>query len=277
MSWAVVRRWVATMSVAVLVAAGCATAAVWQWHRHEARSAAVEVLLQNQDAPAVELADLLSDAAPVGPDQVWHAVSATGHYVPGSTVLLRNRPVGGAQGFHALAGFAVDEGPLAGSVLVVDRGWIPTGADGATARTVPDLPAGSVALVARLRVEERANDRTAPPGQVQVINGETVRLAAAEPWDAPTLPAYATVVSENGEPSGLDALETPSTDLGSHLSYAFQWSVFALGSLGGAVVLLRREAAEASPGAAPARRRRRPSAEEEEDALLDAQEAASRE
>ncbi len=262
------------MSVALLVAAGCATAGLWQWHRHQARSAAVAVLEENRDAAPLPLERLLRQGAAVEEDQVWHAVTATGHYVPGSTVLLRNRPVGGAQGFHALAGFLVDEGALAGTVLVVDRGWIPTAADGASPRSVPELPDGTVELLARLRVEEGANDRTAPPGQVQVINAETVRLAASVPWEEPTLLAYATVIGENGEPTGLGALEEPSTDLGSHLSYAFQWSVFAIGAVVGAVILLRREAADGATSTPP-RRRRRPSAEDEEDALLDAQESAA--
>lgn len=277
MSWAVLRRWIATMSVSVVVAAGCLTAGVWQWHRHQARSAAVAVVERNLDAPAVPIESLVAPGEPVTADEVWQPVSATGHYLRGSTVLLRNRPVGGAQGFHALAGFAVDSGALAGSVLVVDRGWIPTAADGSSPQSAPGLPAGPVQLVARLRIDEAESERIAPPGQVQVIHAATVREAAAEPWQGTTLDAYAAVVSENGAGTGLDALESPSTDLGPHLSYAFQWVVFAIGSLVGAVILLRREDAPESSagGRTPTRSRRGSSAEQEEDALLDAQESAA--
>ncbi len=277
MSWAVLRRWVATMSVAVLVAAGCLAAGLWQWHRHQARSAAVAVVERNLDAAPVPVESLLELGEPVTADEVWQSVSATGHYVGGSTVLLRNRPVGGAQGFHALAGFAIDSGALAGSVLVVDRGWIPTAADGSSPQSTPVLPTGQVRLVARLRIDEAASERIAPAGQVQVIHAETVREAASEPWQEPTLDAYAAVVSENGAATGLGALEAPSTDLGPHLSYAFQWLVFAIGSLVGAVILLRREdpPRPGAPVRRPARTRRPGSAEQEEDALLDAQEQAA--
>ena len=277
MPWAVLRRWVATMAVAAVVAAGCASAGLWQWHRYQARSAAVAVVERNLDAPAVPIERLLAPGEPVSDDEVWQRVETTGHYVPGSTVLLRNRPVGGAQGFHALAGFAVDSGPLAGAVLVVDRGWVPVAADGSSPQDVPPLPVGPIALVAQLRINEATTDRAAPPGQVQVINAATVRAAASPPWPGATLDAYAAVLSENGAGTGLGALEPPSTDLGPHLSYTFQWAVFAIGSLVGAVILLRRE--EAPAGApheqATASPGRRSTAEQEEDALLDAQESAA--
>ncbi len=79
-------------------------------------------------------------------------------------------------------------------------------------------------------------------------------------------------------PEGLGPLELPSTDLGPHLSYAFQWWVFAAGALVGAVILLRRDEPAPDCGRRPPpprpAPRRRGRAEEEEDALLDAQEAA---
>lgn len=272
-------RWLATMAVAVLVAGGCATAGVWQWHRHEQRSAAVAVLLANADAAPTPVADALADDR-VAPDEVWLAVTARGSYLPGSAVLLRNRPVQGQAGLHALAAFRVTEGDLAGTVLVVDRGFLPD----ARGTDVPEPPGGEIDLVARLRVPERPTERDAPAGQVQVIAPEQVRAAAPTPWQGPTADAYATALTEDGaSPADLSPLEQPSTDLGPHLSYAFQWWVFAAGALVGAVILLRRDARSADAGAQddpaapdPASRRRRPTAEDEEDALLDAQESAAR-
>lgn len=280
-------RWLATMGVAVLVAGGCASAGVWQWNRHEQRSAAVAVLLANADAAPRPVADALADDR-VAPDEVWSAVTARGSYLPGSTVLLRNRPVQGQAGLHALAAFRVTGGDLAGTVLVVDRGFLPD----ASGTDVPEPPGGEIDLVARLRVPERPTERDAPAGQVQVIAPEQVRAAAPTPWQGPTADAYVTALTEDGAaPSDLSPLEQPSTALGPHLSYAFQWWVFAAGALVGAAILLRRDARAARdhtpedaataagtrPMAAdPAPRRRRRTAEDEEDALLDAQESAAR-
>jgi len=261
------------MTVAIVVAAVCATAGIWQWGRHVSRSAEVAVVLRYEAGAPVPAGEVLSAGRRLPAEQTWRRVVVVGRYLEPSA-LLRNRPVGGSAGYHVLAGFAIDRGALAGSVLVLDRGWVPQGPDGSAPAAVPDLPAGTVEVVARLRADERPSARTAPLGQVQSINAEQVRLAAGEPWSsAETLVATGAVVSEDGgSPVGLGDLEPPSTDLGPHLSYAFQWWVFALGALAGAVVLLRRDA-EGDEQTVPRRQpRRRASAEQEEDALLDAQE-----
>lgn len=299
------------MSVAGLVAAGCVAAGIWQWHRHEQRSIVVDRVVANYDTAPVPLADLLAEpsrtAGPttlpvLPPDAEWHPATARGHYLTdpagtGVAALLRNRPVAGVPGFHLLQPFRITEGELAGAVLVVDRGWVHTGSDSSVPATVPTTPPGPLDLVVRLRGDEPASRRTAPAGQVYSIAVDQVRTAVGDGWPADTtLPFYGQAVTEDGvAPLGLGDLARPSTDLGSHLSYTFQWWVFALGALGGGVLLAVRESrADADEGrrsgrteaaasgdvptderGRPARRRparqRRPTAEEEEDALIDAQ------
>ena len=294
------RRWLGTMAVAAVVAAGCVGAGMWQWHRHTVRSAGVEIVQRNYDAEPVALAELVTPGVPVDRADVWRPVLLRGQYLT-EPVLLRNRPTQGQPALHVLAPFQVTDGPLSGSVLVVDRGWVPPGEDGAGARVLPEVPAGVLDLEVRLRALERPSGRSAPAGQVQAIAAQEVRGAAgaAGAWpDDATLLAYGAAVSEDGAAlTGVAPLGVPSTDPGPHLSYAFQWWVFALGALVGGVVLLRRDgetedgttadgttaddeaqqeqrAADRVPEAGSThrvRRGRRPSAEEEEDALLDAQ------
>lgn len=303
------RRWRIGL-VAVLVAAVCVAAGVWQWSRHVQRSAAVDLVRANYSAAAVPAEQLITGpGAPVADEDVWRPVRLEGRYLDGP-VLLRNRPVGGTPGFHVLEPLRVESGPLAGAVLVVDRGWVPT-QDGAGPASVPGTPEGTTQVVVRLRADEPASRRDAPEGQVQAISVAQVREASAASWDAAdTIGGYGALVTEDGSrPDGLGPLAAPSTSLGSNLSYAFQWWVFALGALVGAVVLARREErgedegtatgeatpiggtvtgssgtasppAHGRPTARPASgrairstRRRRPTAEEEEDAILDAQEA----
>ena len=97
------------------------------------------------------------------------------------------------------------------------------------------------------------------------------------PDPTPAFRAYGALVDEDPAPERpLGALPRPSTDPGSHLSYALQWWTFALGSLVGFSILARRELvapAEPAPDDVPVppRRRRGPSAEDVEDALIDAQ------
>lgn len=270
------RRVAAVLAVALVVASGCVLAGIWQFSRHQDRSAAVTLVARNYDAEPVPLADVAGDED-LDPSLVWRPVRVRGAYV--GTAVLRNRPVAGTAAVHALAVLSVTDGPLAGRLLVVDRGWLP-----APATRVPAPPSGTRDVVVRVRAAEPPSGREAPAGQVQAVAVDQVlTVAGLEPDDALT-GLYGVLATEDGAvPDGLQPLPRPDADLGPHLSYAFQWWVFAVGALVGAVVLLRREAAEGASGSnpagaapttpsTPAGRRRRPTAEEEEDALLDAAE-----
>jgi cytochrome oxidase assembly protein ShyY1 len=288
------RRAAGLVAVAVALAAVCTVLGLWQWHRHETRDAAIAVVKANYGADPVPLQDVLSSRSdPLGADEVWRQVRVTGRYDTDATVLLRNRPVAGQPSFHVLVPLVTRAPDGSEGVLVVDRGWIPDDLDPADV-----APArGDVEVVVRLRQDEPPSDRDAPAGQVQAIAVDQV-LAAGATGDAADLPAYAAygaMVSEDPAGRGrLGALPRPSTDPGSHLSYAMQWWTFALGSLVGFSIMARRELADAaadaaadedatgtgtntggtaSPAAtaATARRRRARSAEDEEDALIDAQ------
>src|SRR5690606_11098845 len=128
----------------------------------------------------------------------------------------------------------------------------------------------------RLRQAEAPDERTAPAGQVYAIDPAAVAAAAGVDGveAAELLAGYLLATTENAAPvEGLTAFPRPETTPGSHLSYAFQWWVFACGALVGYVVLARREARELSgyPAERPRLRPRRRSDAEEEAALIDAQ------
>lgn len=282
-------RVASVLAVALLVAAGCVVAGIWQWTRHEDRSAAVALVTANYDAVPAALPEVAGDG--LQPDEVWRPVTVRGSYV--GTAVLRNRPVSGTPAAHALGVLEVADGPWQGRLLVVDRGWFPA----AQAGEGRAAPGGTLEVTARLRAAEPPAERDAPAGQVQAIAVEQVLAAAGVAGGDAVPDAYGVVATEDGRaPDGVTPVPRPDADLGPHLSYAFQWWVFALGALVGAVVLLRREANEAAAGqaaasgrpagadaaptgqgrstpATPGRpRRRRPTAEEEEDAILDAAE-----
>jgi cytochrome oxidase assembly protein ShyY1 len=242
---------VTTVLVAVLVAVGCVAAGAWQWSRHTDRSAAVAVVERNYGAPVAELAELVDPDRPLPADAEWRRAAVSGRYV-GEPVLLRNRPVSGTPALHVLQPFLVADGPLEGAVLVVDRGWVPSGEEG-DGLVVPTPPAGPADVVVRLRQEETSSGRDAPPGQVQEIVVDDVRAASGAPaeWsDGAGLALYGGLVSEDGAAApGLGRLPTPQTTLGTNLSYAFQWWVFALGALAAPVVLRRKEQRDAEDAA----------------------------
>ncbi|WP_265523649.1 SURF1 family protein [Oerskovia flava] len=302
------REWV-TLAVGVLVlVALCLVAGRWQWNRYVEREEQIAAIEANYTADAVPLTDVLpGPGAVLDPDDVWRPVTVDGRYEPDATVLLRNRPVGSQAGFHVLVPLVVDEPGSPGLVVVVNRGFVPLGTDASSPDVVPAPPEGVVEVTMTLRADEPPSDRDAPPGQVQAISTAQV-LAAAGVEDAAwatgaTVGAYGALRSEDPAPAtALRTLPPPDTDPGSHLSYAFQWGVFAAGAVLGFLLLVRRDrrdaqgdehgpvsvgdllAAQAAAsdesagptgagGNRPRRdtRTRRPSAEEEEDALIDAQ------
>jgi cytochrome oxidase assembly protein ShyY1 len=290
------RQWVILAVAAVVLAALCLVAGRWQWDRSESRNAEIDLVNANWSAPVVPVHEILDGPGAVVPDtEVWQRVELEGQYVADATVLLRNRPVGGRGGYHVLVPF---EAQLPGQdiVLVIDRGFVPQGIDGSRPESVPAPPSGTVTLVASLRADEPVSDRDAPPGQVQAISTEQVLAAGPDgaAWaEGRTVGAYGALRAEDPAPqTALAALPKPDTNPGSHLSYAFQWCIFAIGAIGGYVLLWRRErgalrgesvsagdlllasddeaAADGVRARRPARERRR-TAEDEEDALIEAQ------
>ena len=282
------RRAAGLVVVGLVLAVACTFLGRWQWHRHEWRDTQIATVERNYDAAPVAIGDVLAcPAAPLADDDEWRQVALEGRYVPEATVLLRNRPVEGRPSYHVLVPFQVtgtDE------LFVVDRGWVPTGEDASADVEVAEPPAGDVRLVARIRHAENPSSRGAPAGWVQALAPEQVLAAAGLDDASPYLHVYGQLVSEDPAASTtLGALPAPDLDPGSHLSYAFQWWVFALGGLVGFIWLARREVVEERDGtgvpgerprgpersSAQARaarpRRREGRAEAEEDALIDAQ------
>lgn len=257
------------MAVAVVVAAACTLAGLWQWQRHTTRSQTITTIEANADAPPVPIEDVLDVARPLDDDDAWRPVRVTGEYLPGATVELRNRPVGGRPAIGVLEVLSVTEGDLAGTALVVHRGWL---SPDDLATGVPAPPQGRVHLTVRVRPGEAPS--TASGRQVRAI--AVHQVTAAVDTDLTPLPAYGVLLDENGSPpDGLHQVPLPELGFGSHLSYAFQWWIFGAGALIGAVVLIRRDAHADDTPAAP-RKRRHPTAEEEEDAILDAARAPGR-
>lgn len=288
------RRIVGLVAVAILVAVGCTVAGFWQWHRGEDRERAVDTLRANFSADPVPLTALLdSPTAHLEESETWRPSTLTGQYLPDSTVLLRNRPVAGHPSFHLLVPFEITEpgSSFDGTILVIDRGWVPIGTDATGEIEIPEPPSGTVTVEVRVRPAERAATRTAPAGQSHSIFPEQVlaaSAAAASGTGEVVAHAYGGLITESPPPAVTPGtLPVPSTDYGPHRSYAMQWWMFAFGALVGFGMLAWRErrvededpaddgAAQVVTPPAP-RRRRRPTAEEEEDALIDAQASETR-
>lgn len=243
-------RWLAGLAVAVVFALVCVWLAQWQLDRRVDRAERNAAVLDNYDSTPLPLPDVLP-APDTGLDarQQWQPVLLRGSYDAAGTVLVRNRPQSGSNGYLVTTPFVLTE-PAAGTEeLVLVRGWLPSGTDAASPGAVPDPPQGTVEVVVRLRSAEPPSDREAPPGQAYRIDPTALLETAA----APLRTAYGVVATEAGTPpASLAPVPRPDTDPGPHLAYGVQWYLFALAGLGIWAVLARRHAGEHDDDEAPA-------------------------
>lgn len=288
-------RWFGIAALVLAVSVTCVLLGRWQLSRYETKADQADLVTNNYDAPPVLATELLpTPESALAHRDTWRSVELHGEYLS-PALLLPQRPIEGSAADHVIGVFAADT--AAGTWLfVVDRGWYPT--DSFTDHSAQtELPEGEVSLTVRLRDAEPASDRDLGPGRLHALNPEQVLAehaalgeADADLDDAEAVTgAYGTLATEvpsTAEPPA--PLPRPSTDLGNHLSYAFQWWVFGAGAWVGFVVLARREAAglgaagAGAPASGPAtgtgpapaarsRRRRSFADEDAEDALIDAQ------
>lgn len=232
-------RWLGWFSLVLLVSLACVWLGHWQWGKYEDRSARADRITEHYEAEPVPVADVLT-AAPVGVDDEWTRVSATGEYLADEQLLVRNRPLDGTYGYEVLVPLRLGDG----DVLVVDRGWVPNSPKGAdVAPEVPAVPSGEVTVTGWVRLGEASLGRDLPAGQVASINLDEV----SEQVDGQVLGAYLELQQESPEGERPEPLEVPDTDTGPHLAYAIQWWLVIPALWVFVVVALRREAQEADP------------------------------
>lgn len=263
------RRWLGWLGLTTLLALVCVGLAQWQWQRRLEAVAEIRVVAANWDAVPVPLAEALPDTGALDPELEWQLVDLEGEYLIDEQLLVRTRPLNGRPGFEVLTPLLLDDG----TVFVVDRGWLPVGSAQDSPDVVPAPPAGRVTVLVRLKPgEPTIAGRGAPEGQIATIHLPDVarRIDAGEVVTG----AYGLLDSESPAPATRPvAASRPVPDEGSHLSYTFQWYVFALlGFIGYGWALRAEHRALATAAGVPVavRVRRRASDADEEDALLDA-------
>jgi cytochrome oxidase assembly protein ShyY1 len=232
------RHWLAILGGVVLFAVACGLLADWQLHRLAGRHAANHLISANLHAPATPAGQALAVGHDPSESREWSPVRATGHWDVGHQLLVRLRPYNGDVGFYVMTPLVTDNGPA----VLVNRGWVPAGAGGASVPHVPAPPSGPVTVTGRLRpTEPRATGAAPPRGQITRID---------VPGIARTLPyavygGFLELTRQIPKPAKAPhVIPPPEPSEGPHLLYAVQWVLFALMGFGGYVVLARREAAD---------------------------------
>ncbi|WP_354642828.1 SURF1 family protein [Kitasatospora camelliae] len=241
------RRWAVIALIALVLIPTMVELGFWQYHRHQERVGRNELIGRSLTAEPVAVDTLASPGADVPKDLTWRAVTAVGRYDTGHEFVVRKRtrPAGNEIGYFVVTPLVLADGR--GSILV-NRGWVESGADAASYPTVPAPPTGEVTVSGRLRQDETTGasgirDRGGlPHGQYMLINSGQ----QAERTGATLLGGFVELV--NSTPAAGDVpelLPDPNhSDIGPHMAYAVQWWLFASLVPVGLVVMARREAKE---------------------------------
>ncbi|BDZ53083.1 SURF1 family cytochrome oxidase biogenesis protein [Agromyces marinus] len=215
-------RWAGYLVLVIVFAIVCSALGTWQLNRRAEARAEVARIDANYDAAPVPLDEALPDPGAFDIDQRWKVVEATGEYLPGEEVVVRNRPNQGTTGFEVITPLRLEDG----TVFMVDRGWIPQDQEGRPSQFAAP-PSGAVEITARLKAGEvTIAGRTTSGSEMATVDLGELADRVGEPAYTG---AYGILIQEGAAASEPPvALPRPVRDEGPHLSYALQWFVFAL-------------------------------------------------
>lgn len=221
-----VSRWLTWLGLALVFSVACWYLSQWQFARQQEVSNTNRIIDQNYNTKPVALEELLLPTTIWNKELEYRRVKLTGHYLIANQFLIRNRPNEGNPGFLQLTAFATD----GGSVIWVERGWLPTGSKADAPDHVPITNMIHRQVVLLLRPAEPKLDRTAPEGQLPSIDLETASKSLTE--TRVYKQAYGRLVTESPQSAKGLLMPKPELNDGNHLSYALQWLLFALMAFG---------------------------------------------
>ena len=267
------KRWIRWIALACVFAVACGFLANWQWNRRVQVLKVIHRIDRNYDHSVVPLEVLVPNTGRFALKHEYRPVLISGQYLVPKSVLLRNQVNDGNPGFDQLVPFQLDSG----RIVVVDRGWLSTGDRQDLPDSIPAMPTGHIRAVGRLIHLQQPDSRFAPMGQAMAINPSQLNkrwgFAAGELYSG----AYLQLAVEDPKPAVYPTLAVkPDITEGNHLSYAFQWVLFAVLAFVAIFANVRKDLqelrAEREPGYKPKQRKRKRQTDvdaETEDALLD--------
>ncbi|HEX7744598.1 MAG TPA: SURF1 family protein [Micromonosporaceae bacterium] len=240
-------RWLGILALTLVAAAVMVLLGNWQLSRYRERSAInarIDAAAAVAPAPLAKVLPTPGTApgtagpAP-GPAVVWARATVTGRYDGTNTTLVRNRTVNGQVGFEVVTPLVLTDG----TAVLVDRGWVPPAAAGATAQpTVPATPDGPVTVVGRVRhSESAAGGVTRREGRIETRRIAVPQLARHLPY--PTYGGYL-LLDQQDPPAdpAFSAVPIEHENDWQNGGYVVQWWIFAGMALAGYGWLARREA-----------------------------------
>ncbi len=243
------RRWLAFTATALVAIVAFGLLSRWQWARAAEESAASSIVTINVAREPVPLAALVSPGDTLPADLQWRTVTVTGEVRCSAGVLVRNRPLDGANGLWAACPLVAEDG----ATVWINRGWLPAGNAATQVVPMPPWADGTATITGRVRPSEQGppeQPTDLPAGQVTHL--DTASLGPAAPGAPLYLPYIDVTGSEPTDPAGLEPIPLELDQGYQNVSYALQWLVFAAIAVGGWFYFLRREARETAESPEPA-------------------------
>ena len=216
----------AVILLATLVAAaGTARLGWWQLDRAAQKIRLQSATQARQLLPPLAPALLARDAVGV-PEQLHRRISLQGRWLAERTVYLENRQMNGRTGFYALTPLLLDDG----SVVLVQRGWLPRDVADRTRIVAPPPPAGPVTIDGQIAAGPSRLFEFAAEASGVIRQNLDPAAFARETGLALRPVTVVQLASGDGAADGLlRQWPQPAADVQKHYGYAFQW--FALSTL----------------------------------------------
>lgn len=238
-------RWITLHVLVLLVIPAFVLLGQWQFGRFEERSANRDLVTRNMESAPVPLETLVQPGRPVAESDRFRNVTVSGTYDAAHELVVRRRPQNGQPGYYVITPLVTS----GGHAVLINRGWVRTGATADAHPDVPPPPTGEVTVTGRLRLSETEENSGIterpglPPRQVLLINPASIGRSL--PYSL--LDGFVELTAQ--EPSGGPAPEpVTEPDVGAggglNLAYSVQWWLFIGIAIGGWVLLIRREVAD---------------------------------
>lgn len=230
-------RWVALIVFVIVLGVAFVNLGQWQLRRLEERKLDNQVIRANAQAPVADFDAVFSH--PVGEQDEWRRVRVTGSFDTAHTFVIRYRDNGDSKGYEAVTPLRTGDG----TVVLVDRGFVPVAGGRRIPDSVPAPPSGEVTVVGRVRADETGRDSATVPvnGQARLINSGKIGAALGYP----VVGGYLDVI----EMTPADTVEfqqrpLPELNEGPHFWYAVQWFMFTGIGVLGVIVFIRGDLRE---------------------------------
>jgi len=216
-------RWVGWLLLVAIFAGVCGALSWWQWDRRAETAQDNARVAANWNASPVAFADVSAWFTNLPQERTYTPVRMRGSYLPQDTVYVRQRTLSSQLGMEVLVPFRTEQG----SVVLVDRGWMPNGsAEDQHPDNVPAPPSGTVTVTIRPLIGEPDIGKDAPTQQVASVDLPRIASMTDLPLAAG---AYGLLDTEEPAPDAAPVpLPKPEADEGMHWSYALQWAGFGV-------------------------------------------------